>query len=469
LVVTATGLWPAAAAYAHDATSEVYATVTAGGAGGAIDVLIETEYDLLMKSAWLEPDVYEEKDAARAAVHLADHRAAAAGYVANRFAVAVDDVACPAGAGETSITRRSGRLFGAIRLVYTCPADASAHTLTSAMFPDIEGYVHSTKTFVAYDLDGEASNTILDAGRPALTTGQRGLGAQMWEFAVHGAEHLLLGIDHVLFLLALLIGARNARQVVLTATAFTVAHSVTFLLAATGVVNVSPAVVEPIIAASIVIVAVPSLLAAWPRRRVRMARSVAATRSRIGRPDYLDRIAPDDADPAPILALASPGGRPGRGPQGASAPVARGTLGGAVIDPSLGGAVGRGGAVGGGIGRGTGGEGRGVRWRTVADRLGRGSVRWRYGVVFAFGLVHGLGFAGALGIDEAWSWGLLASLLSFNIGIEAVQLGIIALVFPLLALGRRRWPGLVRAVTGVAAAEITAVALVWFFERIAGA
>lgn len=58
-------------------------------------------------------------------------------------------------------------------------------------------------------------------------------------------------------------------------------------------------------------------------------------------------------------------------------------------------------------------------------------------VVFAFGLLHGLGFASALGIDEQWSWELLWSPLVFNLGIEAVQLGIIAVAFPRLALMRR--------------------------------
>ena len=58
-------------------------------------------------------------------------------------------------------------------------------------------------------------------------------------------------------------------------------------------------------------------------------------------------------------------------------------------------------------------------------------------MVFCFGLIHGLGFASALGIDEAFSWTLLSSLFVFNVGIEAVQLCIILAVFPLLALLRR--------------------------------
>jgi hypothetical protein len=64
----------------------------------------------------------------------------------------------------------------------------------------------------------------------------------------------------------------------------------------------------------------------------------------------------------------------------------------------------------------------------------------RLAVVFCFGLVHGIGFAGALGIQQAWSWTLLWSLLVFNVGIETVQLALIALTFPLLSVLRKTFP-----------------------------
>jgi hypothetical protein len=85
-----------------------------------------------------------------------------------------------------------------------------------------------------------------------------------------------------------------------------------------------------------------------------------------------------------------------------------------------------------------------------------------------FGLVHGLGFAGALGIDEPWSWTLLWSLLVFNVGIEAVQLAIIAVVFPVLAVLRRRAPAVGSWATGTVAAGVAAMGLVWFVQRVAG-
>ena len=62
-------------------------------------------------------------------------------------------------------------------------------------------------------------------------------------------------------------------------------------------------------------------------------------------------------------------------------------------------------------------------------------------------------------------WTLLSSLLVFNLGIESVQLGIILLVFPLLALLRRRAPLAGLSTTGALAAGVSAMGLVWFVQR----
>jgi hypothetical protein len=92
----------------------------------------------------------------------------------------------------------------------------------------------------------------------------------------------------------------------------------------------------------------------------------------------------------------------------------------------------------------------------------------RLGVVFGFGLLHGLGFASALGIDEPFSWPLLGSLLVFNLGIEAVQLSIILVVFPLLALLRGRTPRTGLLVGIVTAAGVALMGLIWLVQRLFG-
>lgn len=89
-------------------------------------------------------------------------------------------------------------------------------------------------------------------------------------FVGHGAEHLLLGYDHLLFLLCLVLPFRQLRPLVGVVTAFTVAHSLTLVSSAMGfapdVAWFAP-FVEVIIAASIVLMAVGNLLSPKLERR----------------------------------------------------------------------------------------------------------------------------------------------------------------------------------------------------------
>ena len=70
-----------------------------------------------------------------------------------------------------------------------------------------------------------------------------------------GIEHILLGIDHLLFVLALVLLTDGIGRLIRTITAFTIAHSITLALATLGVVQVPQAPVEATIALSIVFVA----------------------------------------------------------------------------------------------------------------------------------------------------------------------------------------------------------------------
>ena len=74
-------------------------------------------------------------------------------------------------------------------------------------------------------------------------------------FVGHGIQHILFGYDHLLFVLALMLIVRDAKAIVLTVTAFTLAHSLTLALSTLGVVRVPGPPVEAAIALSIVFVA----------------------------------------------------------------------------------------------------------------------------------------------------------------------------------------------------------------------
>jgi len=85
-------------------------------------------------------------------------------------------------------------------------------------------------------------------------------------------------------------------------------------------------------------------------------------------------------------------------------------------------------------------------------------------VAFVFGLVHGLGFANVLTDLALPKPALAVSLVSFNLGVEAGQLAIVATFLPLAYLSRRSWlyP---RFVLGVGSLSIVAVASIWLIER----
>lgn len=384
-------------AQAHGFETAVYVDVRSGGTDH-VRTRLGLEYDLLVVSvADTQQDdplyregqpAWERADYAAMTRALEDHRRSLLAYVEARFSVRYAGQGCRPtllSGLEVAMREDQGVPYATMTLDWSCPHDSDAevlhegHILRSVLFAASEGYVNAAKTIVTYDLDGSSGSAALDDQHASFSTRQSWR-QRFWEFYRLGVEHLLTGLDHLLFLTALIVGSRRLREVVLAATAFTLAHSTTLVLAAFGIVDVSSEVVEPLIALSIAATAGWYLWRVWRRR---------------------EHATDLDTRSSSHFAL---------------------------------------------------------------DRAG-----WsRLAIVFGFGLVHGLGFAGALGIDHAWSWPLLWSLLVFNIGIETVQLGLIAVVFPMLVLLRRADARVALWVTGAVALVVSVVGLVWLGQRVFG-
>lgn len=181
----------------------------------------------------------------------------------------------------------------------------------------------------------------------------------VWQYLVLGFTHILpKGLDHILFVLGLFLLAVRLRPLLVQVTAFTVAHTITLALTTYGLVGLSPRVVEPLIALSIVYVAVENVL----------------------RPE---------------------------------------------LRPS------------------------------------------RVALVSAFGLLHGMGFAGVLSELGLPRRSFLEALVAFNVGVEAGQLTVIALAA--LAVGRfRDRPWYRRRIVVPASGAIAAVGLYWSVTRLMG-
>jgi hypothetical protein len=192
---------------------------------------------------------------------------------------------------------------------------------------------------------------------PSAPQHPRNLDSQVGAFFRLGVHHIATGWDHLVFLLGLIVARTSLRRLVWVVTAFTVAHSLTLGLAASGLVAAPGRWVEPAIALTIAYVGLSNLLG-WSRH---------------------------------------------------GAPIA-----------------------------------------------------------FAFGLVHGFGFAGALAqsLDGAQIGGSawLIDLAAFNLGIEVFQVGLVLVAVPLIRWGARRsWCGTAQQATNAA---ILCAGLGWLAARL---
>lgn len=327
--------------------------------GQTVRYELAVEYDELVKRVSVRPSppaAREVTDADREAA-LRGSRAELAVYLDRGVQVLLDGEACAAHLGTIDVEHFQGTVYAVLSSTYRCPgrpfgAFEVQYDLFFDALSDAERFSHAN--VADYDLGGEAGRFVFERGEQRLSAGGGSLFLAAGRFVVLGFEHILAGLDHVLFVLALLLGARSVRAIMKVATAFTVAHSVTLALAAMGWVVISPNIVEPAIAVSIAWVAIQNIVQKEPRHRL--------------------------------------------------------------------------------------------------------------AVVFAFGLMHGLGFAASLSFGDHVDWRLITSLLAFNVGIEVGQAAVILLAAPFLFfVRRRRWS---RPVQWTASGAIALCGVLWFVGRV---
>jgi len=207
--------------------------------------------------------------------------------------------------------------------------------------------------YTGYIAGGEASPAIPLAGGASQTAGQI--------FAAYvpvGFSHILpRGLHQILFVLGLFFLSARLRPLLWQISAFTLAHMVTLVLGALGLVRINPDIIEPLIAATIVFVAVENVFS------------------------------------------------------------------------------------------------RRLRW-------------WRVLVVFGFGLLHGLGFASALGQSGLPEQQFLPALIGFNVGVELGQISVIAAAFMIVGLWFRNKSWYRGRIAIPASIVIALIGLYWFVERV---
>jgi hydrogenase/urease accessory protein HupE len=174
-----------------------------------------------------------------------------------RFEVTADGTVLTPRWSEAQVVADRQSLRMALRLpVASRPGRLS---VTARMFP----YDPQHQTFLNI-YEGEAlTQAILDGGRTTFeyfSGSRQGALAVIRKFLPAGIHHILIGPDHLLFLVGLLLLGGSLRQLATIVTSFTVAHSVTLSLAALNIVSPPARLIEPAIALSIIYVGADNLL-----------------------------------------------------------------------------------------------------------------------------------------------------------------------------------------------------------------
>jgi hypothetical protein len=250
------------------------------------------------------------------------------------------------------------------------------------------------------------------------------------QFIGMGIEHIATGIDHLAFLLALLISARTARQVLAIVTGFTLGHSLTLSLAVLGVVQANRGAVECLIGLTIALAAAQNLIRGEREGRLGGLAAMAITASLLLIPSDLR----PDMPTALILAIS----------------VATGS---AVWLASMSPAS------------------------MSTTREPTFSIPARFTMAAGFGLIHGLGFASALQDLHLPRPALVGSLFGFNVGVEIGQLAVVVAAVLLIKIAgtmmaatqRRpeRSAALANGSATLASAALLAAGLAWFLTRAA--
>ncbi len=323
---------------------------------------LDAHYRLALRDADALLDLDANGDGVLTWGEVDDRGADLRALVQRHLAFTADGQPCTAEFSGPTFARDADVGFAAFNARLAC---AQPLKIDYALFDGIDA-THR----VAVQSSGQAPRLLAPGTATEFGSGTAGE-ADVRGLLAQGVTHILGGLDHLLFLIALLLPAVLVReagrwraagalrpalvQVVWIATAFTLAHSITLALASFGVLRVPTSVVEPLIALTVLLAALNNL---WPVVRRRLAL-----------------------------------------------------------------------------------------------------------VAFAFGLVHGFGFAEVLAPLGLPPGELAWALLAFNIGVELGQIGVVGAAFVLLAL-LRHWPGYPRWVLGAGSSAVALLALGWIAERV---
>jgi hypothetical protein len=330
-------------------------------------------------------------------------------YLPKHLGVTADGKACTANYEAQKSTAALG--FTRWEFSYTCPSEAKdIQLIDTAFFDLVPTHINYAQIITA---DGNFVEQLFTRGQTSLSATAGGdnplQNASFLTYVGLGIMHILTGVDHMSFLLGLILISRRLRDLAFVVTGFTLGHSATLALAVTGIVRPHAEYIDALVALTIALIG---------------AENIAVSLKRPG-----------------TIALA---------------------FGGTLILMALLQLLGAGGLpalllLGAGLFTGN--------YLMITGHL-QDAARIRVVVTLVFGLIHGFGFASSL-LEMKLPTGRMAELLlGFNSGVEVGQLSLVLSVTLIAWLLVKMKFALPRPiVTDVCAAFLVGIGVFWFVSR----
>jgi len=299
--------------------------------------------------------------------------------------------------------------FRRFELTFHCPTDHDILLRSAAFIDLVPSHVSLAQIQTS---DGRVIQQIFTHDRqsvPASGSDTALHDAGFLEYVGMGIMHIFTGIDHMSFLLGLVLISRRVRDLVFVVTGFTIGHSVTLALAVTGIIRPHAQFIDALVALTIAMIGAENVAVATHRPGV---------------------VAAGTGGLLLIMAVAS-------------------VLGFGVLPATL--------LFGAGL--------FAANYLMLSGHL-RDAARLRMVVTVVFGLIHGFGFAADLLELRLPAQKLFSILLGFNLGVEVGQLTLVLAILGLVALLSRARLALPRPiVVDTLSAALVGLGLYWFVSR----
>lgn len=328
-------------------------------------------------------------------------------YLATHLSVTAADQSCPPATMPKPLAATTQ--FRRFELTFHCPIDHDIVLHSEAFIDLVPSHVSLAQIQTS---DGRLIQQLFTHDQQSVPTSGSDTAlhdAGFLEYVGMGIMHIFTGIDHMSFLLGLVLISRRVRDLVFVVTGFTIGHSVTLALAVTGIIRPHAQFIDALVALTIAMIGAENVAVATHRPGV---------------------VAAGTGGLLLIMGVAS-------------------LFGWGVLPATL--------LFGAGL--------FAANYLMLSGHL-RDAARLRMVVTVVFGLIHGFGFAADLLELRLPTQKLFSILLGFNLGVEVGQLTLVLAILGLVALLSRARLALPRPiVVDTLSAALVGLGLYWFVSR----